>query len=177
MFDQGKRAGHAYAECHVDGAAASALIVYGRDTEGGGTTVIGTDLVWRVAQGLRLIGRHALRAGAYGDAVVHVQLVGEEMYLGFYRDGFAQRFTDTGLSISQAHSRHTVPLQSLAGEPQELLAASRLLLNDIFNAFGRAELPHIAQDGTLRLSYLQDPELARWAEGLGVSTTAESLPE
>jgi hypothetical protein len=74
-------------------------------------------------------------------------------------------------------SRHTLPLHSLADNTQELLAATRLMLNDIFNAFGRAEVTHVAQDGTLRLPYLQDPELAKWAEGLGVSTTAERLPE
>jgi hypothetical protein len=177
VFDEGQRAGHAYSQCHLDGAAAAALILYKRGNETDGITVFGTDLVWRTAKALRLIGRHAVRAGAYGDAAVHLQLVGESMYLGFYRDGFPHRFKDTELSISQAHSRHTVPLESLVGDPQNLLAATRLVLNDIFNAFGRAEVSHITQDGTLRLAYFQDPELAKWAEARGVSTTAETLPE
>jgi len=99
------------------------------------------------------------------------------MYLGFYRDGFPHRFKDTDLSISQAHSRHTVPLESLVADSQKLLAATRLMLNDIFNAFGRAEVSHITQDGTLRLACFLDPELAKWAEARGVPTTAETLPE
>jgi hypothetical protein len=177
VYDDGKRPGAAYAQCHVDGAGAAALVFYKQGNETDGITVFGTDLVWRTAKALRLIGRHAVRAGAYGEAAVHLQLVGEGMYLGFYRDGFPHRFKDTDLSISQAHSRHTVPLESLVADSQKLLAATRLMLNDIFNAFGRAEVSHITQDGTLRLAYFLDPELAKWAEARGVPTTAETLPE
>jgi hypothetical protein len=177
VLDDGKRPSAAYAQCHVDGAGTAALVFYKRGNETDGITVFGTDLVWRTAKALRLIGRHAVRAGAYGDAAVHLQLVGESMYLGFYRDGFPHRFKDTDLTVSRAHSRHTIPLGSLAGDPQELLAATRLMLNDIFNAFSRAEVPHITQDGTLRLAYFRDPELAKWAEARGVPTTAETLPE
>jgi hypothetical protein len=70
-----------------------------------------------------------------------------------------------------------VPLESLVGDLQELFVATRLMLNDIFNAFGRAEISHIAQDGTLRLAYFRDPELAKWAEARGVPTTPQTLPE
>jgi Putative DNA-binding domain len=177
VHDGGKRPTAAYAQCHVDGAGSAALVFYQQGTEPDGITVFDTDILWRTAKALRLIGRHAVRAGAYGDAAVHLQLAGESMYLGSYRGGVPQRFRDTELSISQAHSRHTVPLESLVGDPQNLLAATRLMLNDIFNAFGRAEIPHIALDGTLRLPYFRDSELAKWAEARGVPATAETLPE
>jgi hypothetical protein len=177
VYDGGTRPSAAYAQCHVDGASAAALGFRQQGNDADGITVFDTDLLWRTAKALRLIGRHAVRAGAYGEAAVHLQLVGEGMYLGFYRDGFPQRFKDTNLSISQAHSRHTVPLESLVGDLQELFVATRLMLNDIFNAFGRAEISHIAQDGTLRLAYFRDPELAKWAEARGVPTTPQTLPE
>jgi hypothetical protein len=63
-FDQGQQANHAYAECHTDGAAAAARILYTPTHSDDGVTVIDTSLVMTTAKCLRLIGRHARRAGA-----------------------------------------------------------------------------------------------------------------
>jgi hypothetical protein len=175
-FDQGQRANHAYAECHTDGAAAAARILYTPTHSDDGVTVLDTSLVMTAAKCLRLIGRHAGRAGAYADAAVHLQLCGTDMHLGYVRDGFPQRH-QTGLAISQAHSRHTIPLDSLATDPQGLFAATRVMLSDIFNAFGRAEVPHIAVDGALRLRYFNDTEFARWAQAHGLLTSAETVAD
>ncbi len=176
QFDQGQRASFMYAECHVDGAAAAARKLYVPSSDDG-VTVLGTNLVLTAARSLRLIGRHAMRAGGYADAAVHLRVLGSNMRLGYLRDGFVQRY-ETGLTITEAHSRHTLPLSALVGERQEVFGAVRVMLNDIFNAFGRAEIPHVAVDGGLRLSYFQDPELAaQWAQTHGVPTSTETLSE
>jgi hypothetical protein len=175
-FDQGRRASYTYAECHTDGAAVAARMLYTATQAGDGVTVLGTNLVMTAAKCLRLIGRHVVRAGAYADAAVHLQLVGSDMHLGYIRDGFPHRH-ETGLAISQAHSRHTIPLDSLAADPQGVFAAVRVMLSDIFNAFGRAEVPHIAVDGALRLRYFQDAEFAQWVQAHRVLTSAETVPD
>jgi len=59
-----------------------------------------------------------------------------------------------------------------------LLVAVRLLLSDVVNAFGLAELPHVASDGTLRLRYFPAGwNIPAWAERHGVETTNEPAPE
>lgn len=58
-----------------------------------------------------------------------------------------------GRTISGATSRHTLTLQALAGEAQDLLAAARLVATDLFNAFGSPEVRQVASDGTLRVRY------------------------
>jgi hypothetical protein len=174
--DPGNRPAHVYAECHTDGAAAAGVVLYRRNNEQDETTVFNTDLVWRATRALRLIGRHALRAGAYGDATVELRLVGRNMNLGYYRDGIAERYRNP-LVMQEARSRHTLTLESIAGEPQQLFAAVKVMLGQIFNAFGHAEIAHIADDGTLRLRYFADPQLAAWAEARGVATTSDTVEE
>jgi hypothetical protein len=173
-FDQGKRASYVYAECHTDGTATAAHTVYAPTSADGSVTVLGTSLVITTAKCLRLIGDHAVRAGAYGDAAAHLQLVGSNMYLGYIEHSFAQRH-DSGLVLSEVYSEHTLPLESLVSQPQLLFVAVRVMLSDVFNAFGRAEVPHIAVDGTLRLSYFQDPELAQSAAAAGIATSVETV--
>lgn len=173
---------HMYAECHIDGAAAAAVVIYQRGDGGeDATTVFATDLLRRVVRALRLIGRHAVaNAGAYGDATVELRVVGRNMALGYHdpHGMFPQRYTN-GLLVNDARSRHTLPLESLAGEPQALFAAAKIMLGQIFNAFGRAEIGHIADDGTLRLRYFgsDQQQLAAWAVDRGVATTEETVSE
>jgi hypothetical protein len=118
-------------------------------------------------------------AGAYGEATVELRLVGRDMSLGYYEHGhFLRRFPNP-LLIKEARSRHTLMLEALAGDPQELLAAVKIMLRQIFNAFGRAEVTHLADDGTIRLLYFgsRQHQLAQWAEARGVATTEETVPE
>jgi hypothetical protein len=81
------------------------------------------------------------------------------------------------MALREGHSRHTLPLSALAEVGPDLFVAVRLVLTDIFNAFGRAEVPHITQDGALRLLYFADVELARWAAQHELPTTPVSVEE
>jgi hypothetical protein len=175
--DPSNRIAYVYSECHTDGAAAAGVRFYRLHNEQNDTTVFTADLIWRATRALRLIGRHAVcNAGAYGDATVEIRLVGRNMSLGHYRDGLPQRYRNA-LMIQEARSRHTLTLESIAGEPQQLFVAVKVMLGQIFNAFGQAEIAHIADDGTLRLRYFGDPQLAAWADLRGVATTEATVPE
>jgi hypothetical protein len=68
-------------------------------------------------------------------------------------------------------SRHTFALGDLAAGTQPLLAATRLLLIDVFNAFGSPEVQALTVTGALNSSYLGvDQQLRQqWAEANGVA--------
>jgi hypothetical protein len=174
--DPGQGPAHVYAECHTDGAAAAAVSLPRSYEPDSTTTVYANELIWCAVRALRIIGRHAIRAGASGDATVEIRLVGRDMSLGFRLEGFSQRLPHA-LTIPLAKSQHTLTLESLAGEPQQLFIAARIMLGQIFNAFGQAEVAHIADDGTLRLRYFGDSQLAEWAKARGVTTTNEQIAE
>jgi hypothetical protein len=138
-----------------------------------------TLLIWRAAAALRLVGRSAVRnAGAFGDAVVEARLLGPLMLLArTHSGGLVEPYFRTPF-IRGARSRHTLPLEALAGDPQGLLAGVRVMLADIVNAFGLAELPHIAPDGTLRSRHFPEGwKIPEWAEQHGVAITEELAPE
>jgi hypothetical protein len=63
------------------------------------------------------------------------------MALGSYRDGIAERYRNP-LVVHEARSRHTLSLESIAGDPQQLFGALKVMLGQIFNAFGHAEIAH-----------------------------------
>jgi len=172
-FDVGRLARSFYAECHVDGAAAAARRLNSAQGDG---TVLDDALIIEAAKCLRLVGDHAVRTGAYSDAAVHLQLFGATMRLGYIRDGLVAHY-NAGRPLTHVHSRHTIPLSALTGPPDQLFTAVRIMLSDIFNAFGRAEIPHIADDGALRLHYFRDPTLADWTQNTGVATSDEIVAE
>ena len=172
-FDLGQRARSFYAECHVDGAAAAARRL--NSVQGDGT-VLADAVVIDAAKCLRLVGDHAVRTGAYSDATVHLQLFGAEMRLGYIRDGLVEHY-NAGRALTQVHSRHTIPISALTSRPEQILSAVRIMLSDIFNAFGRAEVPHIADDGAVRLNYFRDPTVAAWAQNNAVATSDETVIE
>jgi len=172
-FDQEGLANYSYAECHADGACAAARQLNSPQGDG---TVLTSQLVLAAAKCLRLIGAHAARSGASGDAAVHLRVVGPSMRLGYIRDGSVQHY-EPGATLREGHSRHTLPLQPLADVGQDLFLAVRLVLMDMFNAFGRAEVQHITDDGTLRLRYFGDPDFARWTQDRGLAITSDAVDE
>ena len=98
------------------------------------------------------------------------------MLLGYDHQGFTETYPN-GLLVREVRSRLTLPLQSLAGDAQHLLIATRMTLTDVFNAFGLAEVQHIVPDGTLRVIYFAAGyNVATWAERHGVATTNEKVP-
>jgi hypothetical protein len=65
----------------------------------------------------------------------------------------------------------------LTERPEQVFTAVRIMLGDIFNAFGRAEIPHVAADRTLRLKYFRDAAVAEWAHRQAVATSQEMVEE
>ena len=166
----------AYAECHADGSGVAAL-AFRQPSEHQppaqglpvrtGTDVISHALVRTAAGLLSLIGRHASRTGVTGDAAVELRLFGPEMHLATAGHAFVERRTDLRMIVREQRSRHTAPISSLAGTTQELIAATCLMLTDIYHAFGVPEIPQITADGALRRRYY-GAEILRWAEDHGV---------
>jgi hypothetical protein len=162
VLDGGEEPPHtSYLEVHNDGATAAARAFHpeqagdphvGRDE--GATAISESQLVQNALLALRVIGRSALHnAGACGDAIVELRISGCAMKLGAdFPAGHHQ-----GRCIEQAVSRHTVPIEFLAADRGDFLVATRMMLADIFHAFGIAEVPHVTQQ--LRLRDTRDTEL------------------
>lgn len=172
-FDADVRPSYSYAECHADGACVAVRQLNSRDGDG---TVMGSSIVLAAATCLHVVGAHAARAGAFGDAAIHVRAVGEEMRLGYLRDGLVQHYP-TALDFQEVHSRHTFPLQPLSVAGRDLFLAVRQSVGQMFNGFGRAEVPHISDDGTLRLAYFDDTDFTGWARSRDLPTTEERVEE
>lgn len=176
--DERKRAKYPYAVCFTDGAASTAVRV--RQGEGGPqvsqeTVILAAHLVICAASSLRFAGRHAARAGARGDAVVHARVFGPHSLLAFNHAGLTEPYPHA-YKVRGARSSLTLPISVLTGEPQEAFAATRLMLAGIFNAYGCPEVPQIAPDGTLRTLYFpKNYEVAKWAEQRDVPMTAEQI--
>ena len=175
--DRGAPPRFIYGECHTDGSAAAALAFRPLEPEPGtGRTVMSHDLVKHAATVLGIAGRHAYEnAGARGDAAIALRLVGPQMHLGTYMGIGPARVADTRPISREASSRHTMPLDWLAGETQQLLAATALGLGDIYNAFGRPEVTFLRSDGALRRPYWADARIA-WAEAHDVDIVDEEAP-
>jgi hypothetical protein len=176
--DERKRATYPCAVCFTDGAASTAVTI--RKGEGGpqlsqDPVVLAAHLVTCAASSLRFAGRHAARAGARGDAVVHARIFGPHSLLAFNHTGLAEPYPHA-YKVREARSSLTLPIDTLTSTPQDAFAATRLMLADIFNAYGCPEVPQIAPDGTLRTLYFPAGyEVAAWAERRGVPTTAEQI--
>jgi hypothetical protein len=136
------------------------------------------NLIWEVGRSLRLLGRHAVEnAGAWGDAVVVARLFGKEMQLTYLAHGgmFEEAVNERPL-VGPIESRHTLPLESLAGPDQELLLGTRLVVTDLFNAFGSPEVQQIDESGRLRIRYLPGgKEFLEFAAGCEVKVSEERV--
>lgn len=172
------RTTYPYAVCFTDGAASTAEAVLkseGGPQVGQGPVILAASLVVCAASALRFAGRHAERAGARGDAVVHARVFGPQSFLAFNHNGLTEPYPHA-YSVMEARSNLTLPINALTGKPQDAFAATRHMLADIFNAYGCPEIPQIAPDGTLRTIYFpQGYGVAKWAERRGVPTTGEQI--
>jgi hypothetical protein len=144
--------------------------------------VLNEELLWGIARCLSLLGDHAVgNAGAFGDVLVEARVVGQGMRLAYLQQigpvSFPQEIAGVR-TLGLAASRHTLTLEALAGDAQDLLAATRLVASDIFNAFGSPEVRHIAPDGTLRIRYFGSAmaDVKRYAEADGIRITEEAVP-
>jgi len=123
------------------------------------------------------VGRHAQdNARAHGDGALALRVVGPEMHFG-WNGGFGtvERYPNTRSITGEASSLTTVPLAWLTSETRQLLAATALVLTDIYNAFGRSEVTFVTTDGALRRTYFSEARLA-WAAEHGVELVDGEAP-
>lgn len=175
-------ASYQYAECHSDGATTYATYVtYGPGDLVQTTIVMAERLIWLCLTALRFVGRAADRAGVYGDVALAAQLgrpmrLGRPgMQLGFLRHGTNLAAYPSSRTIDHAESHHTVPLEGLTRLSPEMMQVARLLLNDLVNEFGLAEIPQLRADGAVRLRYFTDPAMSTLAETDGLPTTNDQV--
>ncbi len=172
-----------YAELHTDGAGFACEQV-GRSSPGHGENssaiqIPNIGLLWEVARSLRVLGRHAIEnTGAWGDAIVVTRLFGADMQLTYPVHGGVLHEPWNHQPISDPIvTRHTVPLESLAESDQSLLATTRLVATDLFNAFGSPEVQQIDERGGIRIRYIpKGDRLAGFAEAHGVEVSEEKVP-
>ena len=173
-----------YVELYDDGAGFACCRLpdprRGPVSERPGTWIFDEQLLFSLARSLRLLGRHAgENCGAWGDALIQAQVVGEEpsrlAYVGRFRQ--VEEIAGGRELLSPVVSRHTAVIEALARPGAELLVTTRLLATDLFHAYGSPEVRQITADGQLRVRYISgiDTNLREWADRYGVGLTEEAL--
>jgi hypothetical protein len=77
-------------------------------------------------------------------------------------------------------SLHTIDVSACFASTRELLVACRLVLTDLYQAFGIPEVEQIHEDGHLRRRYFAEfaqSHLIAWAEGEGVEVLETTLEQ
>ncbi|MEX1142218.1 MAG: ATP-binding protein [Thermoleophilaceae bacterium] len=175
-----------YSELHTDGSGMCCEqvgLAVPRQDENDDPSVIQiseTALLWVLARSLRLIGRHAVEnAGAWGDAIVIARLFGRDKQLTYpISSGLFQQPWNHEAITDQVVGRHTIPLASLTGSDQELLASTRVVGADLFNAFGAPEVAQIDEHGRIRIRDFHgqsQTQIAQFAEARGVEVTDDTV--
>jgi hypothetical protein len=177
------------AALHHDGAGAFALnVCSGRKPLSGR----GSKARWLhdekavngILTGLRFLSRHAReRAAAGGNALVRVRLHPQSPDRRFHLDDGGRGISDlgTGLSVSAPvrQAGCTAPLESLAFDGPDLVAAAYLVASELFQEFGWPETPQLTRDGQVRLPHWSGqwhPHIRAWAEESGITVLDETLP-
>ena len=158
-----------YAELHTDGAAVAMHRLFtGRDapSEGEPLPLLNMPLLWTAAKALNVVAAHALNVGAWGEVLVELTVFGPPRVLAWVSHGhFIERITGARVLEDDVVSKHTFSLSDLTAGTQPLLAATRLILMDVFNAFGSSEVQALTPNGALDTGYIGGaPELRAWAE-------------
>lgn len=132
---------------------------------------------------VRFLVDHAVaHCGAVGDAVAQAQIVlsgTRECWLTYSRQGPPLQFEGSRAVYSFPVSHHQINIdecQTAAGA----LIGDRMLLTDLFQFLGVAEVPQISASGELRRRYFRTDyvtSLEKWAEANGVQMTTSLLGE
>jgi Putative DNA-binding domain len=141
-------------------------------------------LVDGLLSGLRFLAQHARdRTAASGNALVRAQLypVSPQQPLALVQDrtGFIDSLGTRIMTNPAPPLDRVVPMEAIATDGPDLVAAAYLLASDIMQEFGFAEAPQLTRDGQVRLPYWgrsTQPDLQAWTEGAGISVTTEELP-
>ena len=158
-----------YAELHTDGCAVAMHRLFsGREapSDGGPLPVINVGLLWTTVKALNLVAAHALNVGGWGEVPVELTVFGPPRVLTWVAHGhFLEPIAGARVLHDDVVSRHTFLLSDLTARTQALLAATRLLLTDVFNAFGSPEVRALTQSGALSAEYVAGaPDVRSWAQ-------------
>jgi Putative DNA-binding domain len=137
-----------------------------------------------ILSGLRFLAQHARdRTAASGNALVRAQLypVSPQQPLALVQDrrGFIDSLGTRIMTNPAPPLDRIVPLETVATDSPDLVAAAYLLATDIMQEFGCAEAAQLTRDGQVRLSYWganAQPQIRAWADAAGISVTEEVLP-
>jgi hypothetical protein len=131
--------------------------------------------------GLLLLAQHARDlAAAGGNALIRAQIfpisAERPTGLGQTRDhGFLDPVGDRVLTIRSAAAETAAELDDLAQPGPALAAAGALLVNEIGQAFGVAEMGQLSRDGQLRRPYWSQQLITTWAEQNGIEVTDDRI--
>jgi hypothetical protein len=171
-----------YLEAHTDGATSAARTFQaelpGQAGAGGEQLPASSaaEVVRNMLPALRIAARNAmLNCGSRGDAIVELRLVADGLNLAS-QDGELPDDAARASRVELARSHHTVPLAALAGDTDEFLQAARMMLADILQAFGLAEVPSLTPRGELCAERLQEPEPEPLAPEQEPTGAAAALP-
>jgi hypothetical protein len=178
-------------ELHTDGSGVCAMCVFdvmeGRmvappqDGEPVLRRVHVENLVIAVMSGLLLLAQHARdQAAAGGNALIRAQIfpISAERPIGL---GWVDRFSfpeplgDRVLTIPPSAAEAAAELDDLAEPGPGLAAASGLLVNEIGQGFGVAEIRQLSRDGQLRRRYWSGKQMVTWAEQHGIEVTDDAV--
>jgi hypothetical protein len=180
-------------ELHIDGSGVFSLSVpsLGEAYRGGtwgapagegepaGQWVQDETLVIAVMSGLLHLAQHARdRAAAGGNALIRAQIWpidGRRTSLGHSRTwGFPAMLGD-GVTVQPPPAEAAVELDGIAQAGPNLAAATAVLLDEIGQAFGLAEMAQLSRDGQLRRRYWREERMVTWAEQNGIEITEDTI--
>lgn len=182
LAENARKPRYCHAELHRDGSGFVAAELFNVRRQGTGTfQLLGIDLFIRAAGLLRLLVDHAVgNCGTQGEALVRCELVagpGTVLELGYLQMGsFWERFSRTRpLEAPHEGQAHTVALAPIAGGGAERLAAARIVLTDVFHAFGLAEVLFVTAEGHFRQPYWDRGILTGWTSMVDVPRVEETV--
>jgi len=138
-------------------------------------------LVIAVMSGLLLLARDARdQAAAGGEALMRAQIfpISEKQPTRLARTrhyGFLDPLGDRVLTMPPPPAEATAELDDLAQPGPMLAATTALLVDDIAQAFGVAEMPQLSHDGQLRQRYWGYPQMITWAEENGIAVIDDTI--
>lgn len=178
---------YCFFECHTDGAAAHALETFDYNTRNGQADqekpqmVLDESIVVGVLSGLLRTARHAVMAGAGGNAIVRASLLptdGKAYEIGHNRQWGLGDSRSSAPMTSPATAETVVSLAEASLEGPALVAAAARLVDELAQSFGFPEMGQLTREGDIRIRYWGQSwagEIKAWAERAGVPVTAQTL--
>lgn len=166
LSNTGDRPSIAYAQLYSDGASFLAVEVPAKSDDPG--ELIAQQGVLGASGLANLAVAHAVEnAGVGGEGAASCDVVlGKDVKsvrLGFlYHSIWRQCDRTRSIETTTNSPIRSLSLSAIHSDPVERLAAARLLLTDLWHAFGLPEVKHITAEGYLNKRYLGQATIDRW---------------